>query len=64
MPKLELLAADADGAALANYGRPSNGQQPVTVSKLELRLPVVERPGAAGGLVGTRRRRSSRTARS
>jgi hypothetical protein len=51
VPKLELLAADADGSALANYGRPSNGQQPVTVSKLELRIPVVERPGAAGGLV-------------
>jgi hypothetical protein len=51
VPKLELLAADADGAPLANYGRPSNDQQPVTVSKLELRLPVVERPGADDGLV-------------
>jgi Acetyl xylan esterase (AXE1)/X-Pro dipeptidyl-peptidase C-terminal non-catalytic domain len=45
VPKLELLAADADGAPLANYGRPSNNQQPVTVSKLELRLPVADRPG-------------------
>jgi predicted acyl esterase len=51
VPKLELLAADADGAPLANYGRPSDGQQPVTVSGLQLRLPVVERPGARRGLV-------------
>jgi acetyl xylan esterase AXE1 len=51
VPKLELLAADADGAPLANYGRPSDGQQPVTVSKLELRIPVVEHPGARHGVV-------------
>jgi hypothetical protein len=51
VPKLELLAADADGAPLNNYGRPSDGQQPVKVAKLQLRLPVVQRPGAAGGLV-------------
>jgi hypothetical protein len=51
VPKLELLAADAHGAPLENYGRPSNDQQPVTVSRLKLRLPVVERPGAYGGLV-------------
>jgi len=51
VPKLELLAADADSAPLANYGRPSNDQQPITVSKLELRIPVVERPGAEDGLV-------------
>ena len=37
--KLELLAADAP------YGRISNGQGPVTISGLELRLPVVEQPG-------------------
>jgi hypothetical protein len=53
VPKLELLAADAASAALANYGRPSDDQQPVTVSRLKLRLPVVERPGADGGLVRT-----------
>jgi hypothetical protein len=51
VPKLELLAADADGAPLANYGRPSNNQQPLTVSSLKLRIPVVERPGADDGLV-------------
>lgn len=53
--RLELLPKDASTAAapgnLANYGRPSNGQMPVTVSDLVLRLPVVEQPGALGGLV-------------
>ncbi|MGH2986868.1 MAG: hypothetical protein ACRDLO_09300, partial [Solirubrobacterales bacterium] len=29
----------------APYDRPSNGQLPVTVSNLSLRLPVRERPG-------------------
>ena len=38
--KLELLPADQP------YGRNSNGQAPVTVSNLELRLPVLEQPGA------------------
>jgi len=54
VPKLELLAQDAaaPGAALANYGRPSNGQGPVTVDNLKLRLPVAEQPGSLGGLVG------------
>ena len=36
--KLELLPSDAP------YGRASNGQLPVTVSNLELRLPVLEAP--------------------
>jgi hypothetical protein len=43
--KLELLPADAP------YGRPSNGQLPVIVQNLEVRLPVLEAPGAAGGAV-------------
>jgi predicted acyl esterase len=43
--KLELLPNDAP------YGRASNGQQNVTVSLLQLRLPTVDRPGAAAGLV-------------
>lgn len=43
--KLELLPNDAP------YGRTSNGQQAVTVSNLQLRLPSVNRPGSAGGLV-------------
>jgi len=49
--KLELLPADAGGTALSNYGRPSNGQQEVKVAKLDLRLPVRERPGALDGVV-------------
>jgi predicted acyl esterase len=43
--KLELLPNDAP------YGRVSNGQLPVTVSNLELRLPVLE--SADGGLIET-----------
>ncbi|HWO47184.1 MAG TPA: CocE/NonD family hydrolase C-terminal non-catalytic domain-containing protein, partial [Solirubrobacterales bacterium] len=45
--KLELLPSDAP------YARPSNLQAPITVSDLELRLPVREQPGALGGLVQT-----------
>ncbi|HEU5062272.1 MAG TPA: CocE/NonD family hydrolase [Solirubrobacterales bacterium] len=43
--KLELLPSDAP------YARPSNQQGPITVSNLELRLPVLEQPGSLGGLV-------------
>jgi predicted acyl esterase len=43
--KLELLPSDAP------YARPSNLQTPITVSNLRLRLPVLEQPGALGGLV-------------
>ena len=39
--KLELLPDDAP------YGRASNGQQPVTVANLELRLPTRDKPGAS-----------------
>jgi len=53
--RLELLPKDASQPAapgnLTNYGRPSDGQQPITVSDLVLRLPVVEQPGALDGLV-------------
>ena len=52
VPKLELIAADEGSGPLSTYGRPSDGQQPVEVSDLELRIPVVEKPGALGGLVG------------
>jgi predicted acyl esterase len=41
--KLELLPNDAP------YGRVSNGQLPVTVSNLQLRLPVLEKPN--GGVI-------------
>jgi hypothetical protein len=43
--KLELLPNDAP------YGRASNGQGDFTVSNLELRLPVRQKPGAEGGFV-------------
>ncbi|MEA2426109.1 MAG: type transport system ATP-binding protein, partial [Thermoleophilaceae bacterium] len=39
--KLELLAFDSP------YARPSQGQTPIQVSNLELRLPVLEQPGGA-----------------
>jgi len=45
VPKLELLPVDAP------YGRPSNGQAPVTVERLKLRLPVLQKRGARAGLV-------------
>jgi hypothetical protein len=43
--KLELLSSDP------MYGRASNGQQPIQVSNLELRLPVLERPGSQHGFI-------------
>ena len=43
--KLELLPSDAP------YARPSNAQTPITVSELELRLPVLEQPGGLESLV-------------
>jgi hypothetical protein len=52
VPKLELLPADTNSGAPGGYGRRSNGQQLVRVSNLQLRLPVVERPGTFAGLVG------------
>lgn len=45
--KLELLGEDQPFTGKAT------GQQPITVRNLELRLPTVESPGAAGGLVRT-----------
>jgi hypothetical protein len=44
--KLELLPSDP------GYARGSNGQRAVTVSHLQLRLPVREKPGTLDGLVG------------
>ena len=51
VPKLELLPKDTNPGLTGGYGRASDDQQPVTVSNLELRLPVVERPGSHDGLV-------------
>jgi hypothetical protein len=42
IPKLELMPDDFP------YSRRTNGQLPVTVSNLEMRLPVREQPGTAG----------------
>ena len=42
---------DTNPGLTGGYGRASNDQQPVTVANLELRLPVVERPGSHHGLV-------------
>ncbi|HKG36093.1 MAG TPA: CocE/NonD family hydrolase [Solirubrobacterales bacterium] len=50
--KLELLPRDAGGTPLSNYGRPANGQGDIEISNLDLRLPVLEGPGAAAGQVG------------
>jgi predicted acyl esterase len=49
--KLELLPKDAGGGTLNSYGRPANGQGDMTVSNLDLRLPVLEGPGGAAGKV-------------
>jgi predicted acyl esterase len=54
--KLELLPNDtpyglAAGGQQDPYGIGPGGQQDVTVSNLQLRIPTLDRPGAAGGLV-------------
>lgn len=49
--KLELLPRDAGGGTLNSYGRAANGQGDITVSGLDLRLPVLDDPGAAGSQV-------------
>jgi len=53
-PKLELIGNDGvanDASGLLGYGRPSDGQGDVTVRNLEARIPVIEKPGALGGVV-------------
>lgn len=55
--RLEVLPRDAATATpptlpgLSNYGRPSNNQQDATIKYADIRIPVVESPGALGGLV-------------
>ena len=52
--RLELLPRDAAQKTpgfLVNYGRPSNDQRPVTIADVDLRVPVLETPGALDGLV-------------
>jgi hypothetical protein len=52
VPKLERLPKDSNAGLIGGYGRASDNQQPVTVKQLELRLPVVQKPGALKGLIG------------
>ena len=50
--RLQLLPRDGNPALAAlAYVRPSNDQQDVTVSNVEVRIPVREEPGSLGGLV-------------
>ena len=52
--RLELLAKDAAGPAgsfLINSFRPANDQGDITVSSMDLRIPVIEGPGALDGMV-------------
>ena len=49
--KLELLPKDSAGELLNSYGRIANHQGDITVSNLDLRIPVLEGPGASGGQV-------------
>lgn len=51
--RLELLPKDASlpAGGILNYGRPSNDQAEAVISDLDLRIPVAEQPGSAGGLV-------------
>jgi hypothetical protein len=51
VPKLELLPRDAGSSIISSYARESNTPGPITVSKLELRLPVLQKVGALGGYV-------------
>jgi dienelactone hydrolase len=51
VPKLELLPQDYNAGLTGGYGRPSDDQNPVKVKGLELRIPVLEKPGALTGLV-------------
>jgi hypothetical protein len=48
--QLQLLPKDGTNVALTSYVRPSNDQQPVTVSDVEIRLPVAEAPGTRKGV--------------
>lgn len=49
--RLQLLPKDGNDISLGSYARPSNTQQDITVKDAEIRLPVKEAPGAAGGMV-------------
>ncbi|MET0927098.1 MAG: acetylxylan esterase [Solirubrobacterales bacterium] len=57
VPKLELLPKDTNAGLAGGYARASNDQQPIAVSDLQLRLPVIEKPGSFKGLVGVAAKR-------
>jgi hypothetical protein len=49
--RLQLLPKDGVAGIPFSYVRPSNDQRDVTVSDVDIRVPVMEAPGAAGGMV-------------
>jgi len=52
--RLQLLPRDGsltESGMTFSYVRPSNDQRDVSISNVEVRLPVMEQPGALGGLV-------------
>jgi hypothetical protein len=48
--QLQLLPKDGTDIGITSYVRPSNDQQDVTVSDVEIRLPVAESPGSRSGV--------------
>jgi hypothetical protein len=48
--QLQLLPKDGSNIPITSYVRPSNDQQDVTVSDVEIRLPVAEAPGTRPGV--------------
>ena len=51
VPKLELLPRDTGSSILASYARQANNPGQVTISNLELRLPVLQKVGGLDGYV-------------
>jgi dienelactone hydrolase len=51
IPKLELLPQDWNNGLAGGYARPSDDQNPVKVKDLELRIPVLDKPGSLKGRV-------------
>jgi len=49
--RLEVLPGDYSDLPLATFGRKSTDQQTARISDLELRIPVLDQPGSAGGAV-------------
>jgi dienelactone hydrolase len=50
-PRLQLVAGDAIGTSPVSNFRLSNDQRDITISNVDLRLPVMEKPGSAQGQV-------------